>query len=43
MGRNPGGKKYTDVSLILRDPEHIERFLGLWEEAVAKQRTTEGW
>ena len=29
MGRNPGGKKYTSIELILRDSEHIERFLQL--------------
>ena len=29
MGRNPSGKKYTSIELILRDSEHIERFLQL--------------
>lgn len=28
MGRNGMGKKYDDIELILRDPEHIERFAG---------------
>lgn len=27
MGNNPAGKKYTSIELILRDPEHIERFI----------------
>lgn len=27
MGNNPGGKKYTSIELILRDPAHIERFI----------------
>lgn len=26
MGRNPSGKKYTSIELILRDSPHIERF-----------------
>lgn len=26
MGRNPSGKKYTSIELILRDSAHIERF-----------------
>jgi hypothetical protein len=29
MGSNPSGKKYTSIELILRDSEHIERFLQL--------------
>ena len=28
MGRNGMGKKYDDIELILRDPEHVERFAG---------------
>jgi hypothetical protein len=28
MGRNGVGKKYDDIELILRDPEHVERFAG---------------
>jgi hypothetical protein len=32
MGNNPSGKKYTDIELILRDPEHIERFVTQSEE-----------
>ena len=27
MGRNPSGKRYDDVTLIFRSPEHVERFL----------------
>lgn len=27
MGRNGSGRKYDDIELILRDPEHIERFI----------------
>lgn len=26
MGRNPSGKEYNDISLILRDAKHIEMF-----------------
>lgn len=34
MGRNKANKKYNDVELILRDSEHIERFLELFEKAI---------
>ncbi len=34
MGRNKANKKYNDVELILRDSEHIERFLEMYEKAV---------
>lgn len=27
MGRNKSNKKYNDIELILRDVEHVERFL----------------
>jgi hypothetical protein len=27
MGRNKMNKKYDDIELILRDAQHIERFL----------------
>jgi len=26
MGQNPSSKKYTDITLILRDAEHVDRF-----------------
>lgn len=29
MGANPSGKTYNDLSLILRDAEHIEHFAAL--------------
>ena len=29
QGQNPGRKKYNSIELILRDAEHIERFVGL--------------
>ena len=32
MGDNPTGVKYNDVSLILRDDTHIERFAKLADE-----------
>lgn len=31
QGRNSRKKRYTDITLILRDPEHIEKFVGLVE------------
>lgn len=34
MGRNPSGKKYTSIELILRDSQHIERF---YEMTVAEE------
>jgi hypothetical protein len=32
MGRNKNNKVYNDIELILRDSEHIERFLALVSE-----------
>jgi hypothetical protein len=32
LGKNARKKRYTDVTLILRDPEHIERFVGLVDD-----------
>ena len=31
MGRNKMNKRYDDIELILRDAEHIERFLGIYD------------
>ena len=31
MGRNKMNKRYDDIELILRDSEHIERFLGVYD------------
>lgn len=32
MGRNAQNKKYTDIELILRDAQHVERFIGFLPE-----------
>ncbi len=32
MGRNKHNRKYNDIELILRDVEHIERFIGYLPE-----------
>lgn len=32
MGKNPSGKKYNDISLILRNAEKIEGFAEVWVE-----------
>ena len=32
MGKNPSGKKYDDIELILRDAQKIEKFSDLWLE-----------
>lgn len=29
MGQNPQGVRYTDIALIFRSHEHVERFVGL--------------
>lgn len=31
MGRNKMNKRYDDIELILRDAEHVERFLGIYD------------
>lgn len=33
MGRNPRGKQYLDIELILRDAKHIEMFLDYFDKA----------
>lgn len=38
MGRNARNKRYCDITLILRDPEHIEKFVALAEQQTAAQR-----
>lgn len=32
LGKNPRGKVYTDIELILRDSRHIEQFATAWHE-----------
>jgi hypothetical protein len=32
LGKNARNKRYTDITLILRDPEHIERFVALVDD-----------
>lgn len=36
MGRNKANKKYNDISLILRDAEHIERFLEIYDNSTGE-------
>lgn len=33
MGKNPNGKKYDDLELILRNAQKIENFADLWLES----------
>jgi hypothetical protein len=37
MGKNPMGKKYDSIELILRDAEHIERFAEIALEPTAQE------
>jgi hypothetical protein len=39
MGRNGRGKKYDDITLILRDSEHIERLRDEWRNRKNNDRT----
>jgi len=32
LGKNPRGKIYTDIELILRDSRHIEQFATAWHD-----------
>jgi len=34
LGKNPRGKVYTDIELILRDSKHIEQFNDIWHDHV---------
>lgn len=36
LGRNQTGTKYDDIELILRDEQHIDRFLQLYEDKNSK-------
>jgi len=36
MGGNPSGKRYVSIELILRDPEHVERFSDLADSISSK-------
>lgn len=38
MGENPDGKKYDSLGLILRDADHIDRFLSYYETYQKSQR-----
>ena len=40
MGRNKANKKYDDIELILRDAQHIERFLEILD---SQSDTKEPW
>lgn len=42
MGKNPQGKKYTDLELVLRDAAHVERFAGYWDDADPDTATING-
>jgi hypothetical protein len=33
MGKNPNGKRYDDIELILRNAQKIENFADMWLEA----------
>ena len=37
MGRNKQNKRYDDIELILRDQEHVERFIGYCNKADGEQ------
>jgi len=41
MGRNGSPRKYDDLELICRDPEHLEGFRDLYLEKYAKGKTGE--
>lgn len=37
MGQNSRGKQYNDISLILRDAQHIEKFAEMADEQTAEE------
>lgn len=39
QGQNDRGQKYEDIALICRDAEHIDKFIALAEQAIAKRVT----
>lgn len=42
MGQNSRGKRYDDISLILRDAKHIEMFADMASELTAEEAFLEG-
>lgn len=38
MGRNKQNKRYDDIELILRDQEHVERFIGYCNKADGQEK-----
>jgi hypothetical protein len=42
-GRNPGNKKYTDITLIFRNAEKTEQFVEIWETETAAQTDMDNW
>lgn len=43
MGNNSRRKRYCDITLILRDPEHIEKFVGLAEASNTAEDARQAW
>jgi len=42
-GRNPGNKKYTDLTLIFRNAEKVEMFVDIYEQETTATNEMEEW
>lgn len=42
-GSNPGNKQYTDLTLIFRNADKVERFVEIYEIETSAQRGMEEW
>ena len=42
-GRNPGNKKYHDLTLIFRNADKVEMFVGIYEQEHQGQKEMDEW
>jgi len=42
-GRNPGNKKYHDLTLIFRNAEKVEMFVDIYEQETTATNEMEEW
>jgi uncharacterized Ntn-hydrolase superfamily protein len=42
-GQNPHNKQYTDLTLIFRNADKVEAFVGIWEQETQGQKEMDQW
>jgi len=43
QGKNPGNKKYNDITLIFRNADKVEMFLNIYEDETKAKTEMEEW